>query len=54
MVDPKVTGPPMASLTRTRQPAVQGLRIGLAARTRRHVRNTPSASLSSNRPATQA
>ena len=38
MVDPKVTGPPITSLTRTLQSAVQGARIGLAARTRRQVR----------------
>ena len=38
MVDPNVTGPPMTSLTRTRQSAVQGSLIGRAARTRRHVR----------------
>ena len=38
MVDPNVTGPPIASVTRTHQSAVQGSRIGFAARTRSQVR----------------
>jgi hypothetical protein len=38
MVDPKVTGPAITLLTRTLQSAVQGSRIGLAARASRQVR----------------
>ena len=38
MVDPKVTGPPMTLLMRTRQLAVQDSRIGFAAQASRHVR----------------
>jgi len=54
MVDPKVTGPPMTLLTRTLELAVQGSLSGLAARTRRHVRQMPTANLSNNIPATNA
>ena len=54
MVDPNVTGPPITSLTRTRQLAVQGACNGLAARTRRHVSARPSVSRSSSMPATIA
>ncbi len=38
MVEPNVTGPLMASLTRTSEWAAQGSLIGFAARTNRHVR----------------
>jgi hypothetical protein len=38
MVEPKVTGPAITLLTRTLQSAVQGARIGLAARVSRQVK----------------
>jgi hypothetical protein len=52
MGKPKVTGPPIKWLTRTSISAAQGSRIGFAAAVSRQVRPMPTASLSSNMPAT--
>ena len=52
MVDPKVTGMPTASLTRTSAPAAQRADTGRALRVRRQVSTRPMSNLSNSTPAT--